>query len=368
MAPLDAMTVPTVLSGRGRHRVWDARRRSWDSPSNCWPMRTACYGALRTDIEAAVPVGPAGNPEPDPRGSHLFGSHTPIGVLGELEKRARLQCGSLGGGNHFIEICRDENGNTWIMLHSGSRHVGKTLADVHINSAKDLMKRYFIDLPDPDLAYLVEKTGEFNAYIDALMWAQDYAFTNRQIMFQRVLACVRKYVGPIGAYELEVVNCHHNYTAQENHFGANVWVTRKGAVRAREGDKGIIPGSMGTCSYIVEGKGNPQSFNSCSHGAGRRMSRTVARRMFNMAEFTHQTRGVECRKDDRALLDEIPGAYKPIETDPNVSTSGRDTSTPRTPHHTPSAKGAEQYGTSLYRRRAPMGASTTNKQFPHPSA
>jgi tRNA-splicing ligase RtcB (3'-phosphate/5'-hydroxy nucleic acid ligase) len=273
--------------------------------------------AIRSSIEKAIPVGFRSNATMDKGAEYLFKElNVPndLTVSTSLWNKARLQCGSLGGGNHFIELCGDENGDAWIMLHSGSRGVGKELAEIHINRAKDLMKRYFINLPDPDLAYLVEQTQEFDDYMGALNWAQDYARANRKIMLERVWMAVCRHIPEKRGATLQgVIDCHHNYTEIENHFGRNVWVTRKGAVRARTGDMGIIPGSMGTQSFIVQGLGNPESFHSCSHGAGRRMSRTKARKTFNVADLRAQTEGVECRKDED-VLDEIPGAYKPIET------------------------------------------------------
>ena len=234
----------------------------------------------------------------------------------KLLMKAAKQVGTLGGGNHFIEVCADKEDNCWIMLHSGSRYIGKTLADMHITSAKKDMKKYFISLPDPDLAYFAQGTPEFQAYINDLLWAQEYAKQNRKEMMSRVLKDVSFHVYGHQKREkelvLERVDCHHNYTQIENHFGKNVWVTRKGAVSARNGELGIIPGSMGTKSYIVSGLGNPESFCSCSHGAGRRMSRTKAKKLFTVDDLKEQTAGVECRKD-KEVVDEIPGAYKSID-------------------------------------------------------
>lgn len=286
----------------------------------------AALAELRDSIERSVPVGPRGHHELDDRRAEAWlglGSNTidlikgPPGYATNLIKNATLQLGSLGGGNHFIEICKDQQNMAWVMLHSGSRNIGKVLAERHIDKAKDLMKRYFIDLPDPDLAYLVQGTEEFKAYLQDLNWAQRYAKANRHEMMLRVLREVyRTACGPDTVFNLDLlfkVDCHHNYTSQENHFNTNVWVTRKGAVSARDGEYGIIPGSMGTRSYIVKGKGNPDSFCSCSHGAGRRMSRTKAREAFTEKDFAEQTQGVECRKDN-GVLDEIPMAYKNIDT------------------------------------------------------
>jgi tRNA-splicing ligase RtcB (3'-phosphate/5'-hydroxy nucleic acid ligase) len=226
---------------------------------------------------------------------------------------ATLQLGSLGGGNHFIEVCLDTEGNVWVMLHSGSRNIGKVLAEKHIDKAKGLMKQMFIGLPDPDLAYFAEGTPEFIAYVNDVRWAQKYAMMNRQEMMRRILKDLGHALNDgVPLVPTLSVNCHHNYLELEHHYGENVIVTRKGAVRARVGDMGIIPGSMGTRSYIVEGKGNPESFNSCSHGAGRRMSRTRARATFTVEDLAKQTAGVECRKDSD-VIDEIPGAYKDID-------------------------------------------------------
>ena len=232
---------------------------------------------------------------------------------------AREQLGTLGGGNHFIEISLDENDQVWVVLHSGSRGVGNQLAQEHIEKAKGLMKKYFIELPDPDLAYLVEGTPEFDAYIRAMTWAQDYAEANRNAMLDAVLTQFWAFVGlgdTIGVgYEVQRINCHHNYTTKENHNGNNVWLTRKGAIRARVGDLGVIPGSMGAASYIVEGLGNSLSYNSCSHGAGRTMSRNAARKSLLTNDLERAMTGIAWNRDKaNQLLDESPAAYKPIET------------------------------------------------------
>lgn len=276
---------------------------------------------LRHSIERAVPTGRYSNKTvPDRIQTVLEGLGTPSATALDILKsdklldNAALQLGSLGGGNHFIEICQDTHGSVWIMLHSGSRNIGNRLASVHMNKAKDIMKRYFIDLPDPELAFLAQNTTEFKEYMIDLMWAQGYARANRDEMMLRVREQLWFHVlgdhapDPAGEFR---VDCHHNYTAWENHGGKNVMITRKGAVSAREGEFGIIPGSMGTKSYIVRGKGNEDSFCSCSHGAGRRMSRTKARATFTVADLEAQTLGVECMKTD-GVLDEIPGAYKNI--------------------------------------------------------
>lgn len=221
------------------------------------------------------------------------------------------QIGTLGGGNHFIEVCLDESDRMWIMLHSGSRGIGNAIGHYFIELARRDMERWMIQLPDRDLAYLPEGTEHFDDYVAAVSWAQAYARTNREQMMALVLAALSRHLPPFSVTEA-VVNCHHNYVEREHHFGSDVWVTRKGAIRAREGDLGIIPGSMGARSYIVRGKGNPESFCSSAHGAGRRMSRTAAEKLFTPADLAAQTQGVICRKD-KGVLDEIPGAYKDID-------------------------------------------------------
>ena len=221
------------------------------------------------------------------------------------------QMGTLGGGNHFIEVCLDENDQVWVMLHSGSRGIGNAIATHFIQLARQDMERLMIQLPDHDLAYFSEGSEYFADYVAAVHWAQEYAMQNRQSMLDLVLAALTRHLPPF-TVTTEAVNCHHNYVAREHHFDADVWVTRKGAIRAREGDLGIVPGSMGTRSYIVRGKGNPESFCSSAHGAGRRMSRTEAEKQFTQADLVQQTAGVICRKDKR-IVDEIPGAYKDID-------------------------------------------------------
>ena len=221
------------------------------------------------------------------------------------------QMGTLGGGNHFIEVCIDETNQVWVMLHSGSRGIGNALAACFIQLARQDMERLMISLPDKDLAYFPEGSEHFDDYVEAVTWAQEYAMQNRREMVDLVLAALKRHL-PVFDVTGEVVNCHHNYVTVEHHFGADVWLTRKGAIRAREGDLGIIPGSMGARSYIVRGKGNPESFNSCAHGAGRRMSRTAAEKQFTKEDLVRQTEGVICRKD-KGVVDEIPGAYKDID-------------------------------------------------------
>jgi len=227
-------------------------------------------------------------------------------------KNALSQMGTLGGGNHFVEVCLDEEDTVWVMLHSGSRGIGNMIGQMFIELARQDMRRHFINLPDKDLAYFPEGTEHFNDYWNAMQWAQEYAFENRQAMMDNVLRVMREEVPKSFAMGKTAVNCHHNYAEMENHYGANVYITRKGAVRARIGDLGIIPGSMGARSFIVEGLGNKESFNSCSHGAGRTMSRTEAKRRFTVTDLAKQTSGVECRKD-KDVIDEIPSAYKDID-------------------------------------------------------
>lgn len=221
------------------------------------------------------------------------------------------QIGSLGGGNHFIELCLDEAGNVWIMLHSGSRGIGNSIGRYFIELAKKDMGRQILNLPDKDLAYLQEGSEHFDDYVYAVHWAQDYAKANRQEMMYLIVNSLKK-VLPDFRLTKEAINCHHNYVAIEEHFGKQVFLTRKGAIRAGKDELGIIPGSMGAKSYIVKGKGNPESFCSCSHGAGRRMSRTAAKRQFNAVDLENQTHGIECRKD-KGVVDEIPAAYKDID-------------------------------------------------------
>lgn len=277
--------------------------------------------ALRLDIEAAIPVG--FNSYKDD--SHLTANETHHLANPEIhflmqdykiiegKQSMAQQLGSLGGGNHFIEVCLNETGQVWLMLHSGSRGIGNKIGQKFIEIAKKDMERHFINLPDKDLSYLPEGTEHFNDYVEAVEWAQNYAMINRRVMLRRLIDVMQKHF-PLMTVDVEnrAVNCHHNYISRENHFGKNVIVTRKGAVRARSGELGIIPGSMGTRSYIVEGLGNEESFHSCSHGAGRVMSRTRAKAMFTVEDQIKATEGVECRKDS-GVIDEIPMAYKDID-------------------------------------------------------
>jgi len=280
------------------------------------PVRDA-IADIRKKIEERIPVSHHGNKTLSPIVKHWGGwtdwETTVFGEDNNLLNKAISQLGSLGGGNHFIEICIDEKENVWVMLHSGSRNVGKTLADRHINSAKGIMKKYMISLPDPDLAYFVEGTPEFVQYWSDLQWAQKYAWKNREVMMDRVLKILEPFPNKNKSGSVySTIHCHHNYAEKEHHFGKNVIITRKGAVRARIGDLGIIPGSMGTKSYIVTGLGSDESFHSCSHGAGRRMSRSQAKKTFTLDDLKKQTSGVECRKDT-AVIDEIPSSYKDID-------------------------------------------------------
>ncbi len=271
---------------------------------------------IRLDLEAAIPVGFNENKDIEKSvtnwqgWSHFKQLHP--GVQ-DLNGKAMRQMGSLGGGNHFIEVCLDSENSVWLMLHSGSRNIGNMLAQRHISTAKDLAKLTNTSLPDPDLAYFVAGTPEFRAYWRDLQWAQNYAHFNRDVMMNRFKRIIEKHLaGGKPTKPLLSVNCHHNYAEKEVHFGEDVYVTRKGAVRAREEDYGIIPGSMGAKSFIVKGKGNHDSYCSCSHGAGRLMSRSKAKKHFSLDDLIEQTKGIECRKDE-GVLDEIPGAYKPID-------------------------------------------------------
>jgi tRNA-splicing ligase RtcB len=226
-------------------------------------------------------------------------------------KEPHKQLGTLGGGNHFIEVCLDTDQSVWAMLHSGSRGIGNKIGQLFIELARKDMMKHFINLPDRDLSYLVEGTAHFDDYVEAMTWAQDYAAENRRAMMDNVLRVMREELPPfqLGAV---AVNCHHNYCTHETHFGEDLIVTRKGAVSAKKGELGIIPGSMGARSYIVRGLGNPESFESCSHGAGRLMSRTAAQKRFTVEEHRLATEGVECRKD-KDVIDETPAAYKDID-------------------------------------------------------
>ena len=270
---------------------------------------------LRSKIEAAIPTGFGQYGESVDESSYWEGwnefANLHEGVR-DRQAKAMKQLGTLGGGNHFIEVCLDTDDFVWLMLHSGSRNIGKELADRHISTAKSLWR--LSELPDPNLAYFISGTEEFKAYWKDLEWAQRYAMKNREIMMMRLLNVFNKMFNHRQPFKPELeVNCHHNYVALEQHYGENVFVTRKGAINAAAGTYGIIPGSMGAKSFIVKGRGLAESFNSCSHGAGRKFSRGAAKRNFTKEDLERQTAGVECRKD-LGVLDEIPGAYKSIET------------------------------------------------------
>ena len=283
---------------------------------------------LRDVIEQAVPHGRTDNGGRNDRGAWRNPPARNREVWAQLEpkyaeivaKHPKLgrgndgnHLGTLGTGNHFIEVCLDEANDVWIVLHSGSRGVGNRIGQFFIELAKKDMRKFMINLPDQDLAYLPEGTDHFNDYVKAVHWAQAYAMKNRELMMASILEAIRKseLLPPFQA-DAEVVNCHHNYVAVEEHYGERVFVTRKGAVRAGKDDLGIIPGSMGAKSFIVRGKGNPESFESCSHGAGRSMSRTEAKRRFTVEDHVKATQGIECRKD-KDVIDETPAAYKSIE-------------------------------------------------------
>ena len=269
---------------------------------------------FRHEIERAIPVGFNAYKESVDDASRWVGwEEFPElhGGVQDRKKKAMVQLGTLGGGNHFIEVCLDTEDNVWLMLHSGSRNIGKELAERHIATAKSLHK--LNELPSPDLAYFVQGTDEFRAYWHDLDWAQKYAMKNREIMMKRLLKSFNRMFNDQLEFRPEItVNCHHNYVSIEEHFGDKVYVTRKGAINAEADRYGIIPGSMGAKSFIIKGLGNPQSFNSCSHGAGRKMSRTKAKSKYTIEDLKAQTAGVECRKD-KGVVDEIPGAYKDIE-------------------------------------------------------
>lgn len=281
-----------------------------DLPDNLKP--------LRDEIECRVPLGAGGAHDHSTDIGEITSDlmRTVIDPLykGDISKfhaKAASQIGSLGSGNHFIEVCVDESQDVWIMLHSGSRGIGNMIGTHYIAKAKRQMEQFFITLPDDNLAYFPEDTEDFDDYMHAVGWAQNYALENRRRMMIQVIEALRGMM-PEFTITQEAINCHHNYVEKEHHFGRNMWVTRKGAIRARSGDLGIIPGSMGQRSYIVRGKGDLQSYCSCSHGAGRSMSRAEAKRRFTLTDLIAQTEGVECRKDE-GVIDEIPASYKDID-------------------------------------------------------
>jgi len=281
---------------------------------------------VRSAIETLVPVGFEQHAFDKVRGSAHARAGRPLndrldrivarhkGIMKMQHKFAQTwicQLGTLGGGNHFIELCIDEVQRVWIMLHSGSRGIGNVIGRYFISAARKEMMRHKVNLPERDLSYFSEGSELFDDYVEAVDWAQDYAMLNRREMMRRVVAALEPHVPPF-KLDGEAINCHHNYVQQESHFGHKLYVTRKGAISAREGELGIIPGSMGARSYIVRGKGNAESFCSCSHGAGRRMSRSEAKRKFTRFDLAEQTLGIECRKDG-GVVDEIPAAYKDID-------------------------------------------------------
>jgi tRNA-splicing ligase RtcB len=319
--PTSKAIIPAAVGvdiGCGMMAVQTSLKAS-DLPDGLGPMRSAIEGAVphgRTSSGGKGDRGAWAN-VPDPVSDAWGDLHERFEAIAEKHPKVRRansvnHLGTLGSGNHFIEVCLDEDDRVWCMLHSGSRGVGNRIGSHFIELAKKDMRTWMINLPDENLAYLPEGTSHFGEYVKAVGWAQDFARINREVMMRAVVAAIRGLGLPEFSADVEVVNCHHNYVAKESHFGKNVWVTRKGAVRAREGDLGIIPGSMGARSYIVRGKGNAHSFHSCSHGAGRMMSRTEARRRFTVEQHAEATRDVECRKD-KAVIDETPAAYKPID-------------------------------------------------------
>ena len=287
-----------------------------DLPDNLYTIRSA--------IEKRVPTGFDEHVRPSIQGSTLKNmekhldvitdKHTGlVKMLKNFHRTWGKQLGTLGGGNHFIELCLDESDDVWIMLHSGSRGIGNVIGRYFIEKAKKDVGKELGRLPDKDLAYFTEGTQHFDDYVQAVSWAQDYAMVNRREMMRLVLDALQASKQlPAFTTTREAINCHHNYVQKEEHFGAEVYVTRKGAISAQEGQLGIIPGSMGAKSYIVRGLGNQQSFCSCSHGAGRRMSRSQAKRLFTTRDLEAQTQGIECRKD-KGVVDEIPSAYKDID-------------------------------------------------------
>jgi tRNA-splicing ligase RtcB len=282
---------------------------------------------IRSDIEAAVPHGRTDNGGRNDKGAWQV---EPPAIAAQkwaglkdgyddivarnpkaAHPRGYGHLGTLGTGNHFVELCLDEAGDVWVMLHSGSRGVGNRFGTFFIERAKHEMRRWFINLPDEDLAYFAEGSEGFNDYVRAVAWAQKYALANREVMMDQVLGVLKNTFPDLTVTE-HAVNCHHNYVSREKHFGKDVYLTRKGAVSAKDGELGIIPGSMGAKSFIVRGRGNPDSFCTCSHGAGRAMSRNEAKRRFTIADHVAATAGVECRKD-AGVIDETPMAYKDID-------------------------------------------------------
>lgn len=284
--------------------------------------------SMRSNIERVIPHGRTNDGREGDKGAwHDIseGNYAAFAVMQEdlnlitakhpkicrAAQRAPNHLGTLGTGNHFVELCLDTENFLWVMLHSGSRGIGHSIGNYFINLAKEDMRKWFVNLPDADLAYFPEGTQYFDDYLQAVRWAQGFAKRNREMMMDAVLATLRTSFPDFSITDT-AINCHHNYVNEEKHYGARVWLTRKGAVRAQKGDLGIIPGSMGAKSFIVRGLGNHESFNTCSHGAGRIMSRTQAKKQFTLEDHARDTMGVECRKDEE-VLDETPKAYKDIE-------------------------------------------------------
>ena len=318
--PTKGAIIPAAVSvdiGCGMNAV-QLSIRAKDLPTN--------LGKVRGAIERAVPVGFDMHESAKGHGSSREEKARAMrrGLAKIVEKNPQIgkmqkdfretwvrQLGTLGGGNHFIEVCLDESQSVWVMLHSGSRGIGNVIGRHFIERARREMEKRDVRLPDRDLAWLAEGTPAFDEYVEAVHWAQDYATQNRAEMMEAILDAIRPHLPPFRVVGT-AISCHHNYVAREHHFGEDVLVTRKGAIRAGVGELGIIPGSMGARSFIVRGKGNPESFCSCAHGAGRSMSRAEAKRRFSVADVARQTEGVECRKD-AGVIDEIPEAYKEIE-------------------------------------------------------
>jgi tRNA-splicing ligase RtcB len=320
--PTVGAIVPAAVGvdiGCGMMAVHTSLRAS-DLPDDLKPLRAA--------IEKAVPHGRTDRGGPNDRGQwHDLparnedawrrlrpGYQQIVARHPRLERGKHVEhLGTLGTGNHFIELCLDESDSVWVMLHSGSRGVGNRIGTYFIELAKKDLRQHLANLPDADLAYFTEGAEHFDDYVFAVEWAQRYARTNRELMMRQILDALAA-TGLLPAFDSDrvAVNCHHNYVQREEHYGREVYLTRKGAVRAGPGDLGIIPGSMGAKSYIVRGRGNPESFHSCSHGAGRALSRNEAKRRFSLADHAAATAHVECRKD-ADVIDETPGAYKPID-------------------------------------------------------
>ncbi|HYH11299.1 MAG TPA: RtcB family protein [Thermomicrobiales bacterium] len=296
-----------MIAVRTQFRLEDVERRKARTP----------LAELRTQIERAIPLSAGARNRKvvataEPRVAELVRMAEAAGFdPSQYVKEWELQLGTLGSGNHFIEVSVDETDAVWLFLHSGSRGVGNRIAGHHIKVAQRLMEKMHIQLPDRDLAYLVEETPEFDRYIAELTWAQHFALLNREEMMDRLVRQVSEWMGETVA-EAERINCHHNFTQKETHFGKEVWLSRKGAISAREGQAGLIPGSMGTASYVVEGLGNKMALESSPHGAGRMFSRSAARKQFTREQLREAMRGIEYRDTD-AFLDEIPAAYKDID-------------------------------------------------------